>query len=105
MWSFTITNGNAETSDLTAYAIVGAAEFRDMDYFEKFLVVQRPNPPGKYDLPFDIRVSLVLFTNPEGSSERRVGFSRHQLVMSTATDSDQSDSSRSAIGSTVRQSF
>ena len=82
MWSLTITNGNADTSDLTAYAIVGAAEFREMDlgFFKNFLLIQRPNPPGKYDLPFDITVSLLLFANPEGTRERKITFSRGQLV-------------------------
>lgn len=81
MWSFTITNGDGGMSDLTADALVGAAEFRDASYFRNFLVVERPNPPGKYDRPFDITVSVVLASNPEGVPKRNLKFTRKELAL------------------------
>ena len=102
MWSFDITNGEAERSDLTAEALVGAAEFRSPDYFKNFLVVQRPSPPGKWDIPFDISVSVVVFTNleanPEKPPQRRIGFSRSELLLSPVTDRGQSDNSLNGSG-------
>jgi hypothetical protein len=82
MWSFTITNDDGGMSDLEADALVGAAEFRDASYFRNFLLVERPNPPGKYDRPFDVTVSVVLATNPDGIPKRTVTFTRKELVLS-----------------------
>ena len=82
MWSFTITNGEGGMSDLEADALVGAAEFRDARYFRNFLLVERPNPPGKYDRQFDVTVSVVLATNPDGIPKRTLTFPRKELVLS-----------------------
>ena len=82
MWTFEITNGDGGVSDLTADALVGAAEFRDANYFRNFLLVERPNPPGKYDRPFDITMSVVLATNPDGVPKCTLTFTRKELVLS-----------------------
>ena len=82
MWSFKITNGDGGMSDLTADALVGAAEFRDASYFRNFLLIERSNPPGKYDRPFDVTVSIVLATNPDGIPKRTLTFTRKELALS-----------------------
>jgi hypothetical protein len=84
MWSLTIINGDGGISTLTAKALVGAAEFRnaDLGYFTNFLEIERPNPPGPYDRPFEVTVSLVLVSNAKGAPERRLRFSQKDLVLS-----------------------
>jgi len=95
MWTFEIINGDGGMSDLTANALVGAAEFRDANYFKNFLLVERPNPPGKYDRPFDITMSVVLGTNPDGVPKRTLTFTRKDLVLSVEASSTTSNSARS----------
>ena len=80
-WSFTITNGDSGMSDLTAAALVGAAEFRDATYFKNFLIIERPNPPGHWDRPFDMTVSVVIATNPEGTPKRKLNFTLKELEL------------------------
>jgi hypothetical protein len=96
MWTFKITNGDGGMSDLTADALVGAAEFRDANYFRNFLLIERPNPPGKYDRPFDITMSVVVATNPDGTPKRTLTFTRKELVLSVEASSTTSNPACSA---------
>lgn len=84
MWTFTITNGDGEVSTLDAHALVGAAELRtvDLGFFKEFLVISRPNPPGKWDRPFTIKVSLRLVSSTSGAPTRTLTFGESMLVLS-----------------------